>query len=61
MAKWLYNLSLEIESPIDIHTLEDTPFVFCCINSNLKMAKWLWEISSNPKIDLINNRHIVNI
>lgn len=57
-AKWLWNFSCKINSPININAqisyVSVTPFIMACICGKINVAKWLWELSNeigNP-IDL---------
>jgi hypothetical protein len=53
IAKWLWELSLNINSPIDITKhkfLYATPFHVCCKRNHLEMAKWIWNLSKSLNI-----------
>jgi len=55
MAKWLWQISLDIKSPIDIHVNSDYIFrITCSTFENLDVVKWLWQISldMNSPIDI---------
>jgi hypothetical protein len=54
IAKWLYDLSLQIKSPIDIHQAEDIAFRECCGRGHLELAQWLYNLS-------IQNNTSINI
>jgi ankyrin repeat protein len=61
ICKWLWNLSVKINSPIDIHTDENINFAFLCGKSDPSMLQWLWKISLEInlpfKINDYNNRY----
>ena len=44
VAKWLYQISIETNSPINIHAMNDEAFKDSCGNGNLVVAKWLYQI-----------------
>jgi hypothetical protein len=52
IAQWLWNLSVELKSPINIHIEHDitTPFVFAIRSKNLELVKWLWNLSHEIKL-----------
>ena len=40
-ALLLYDISMQLRDPIDIHVLNEHPFKYACMNSNIDFAKWL--------------------
>jgi hypothetical protein len=51
IVKWLYEISLERNSPIRIGICENYDFYWSCYNGNLDCALWLWEIYYKEKND----------
>ena len=50
-AKHIYDVANVNKVPINIHSDNENPFRWSCINGHLEVAKWLWCIS-NETIDL---------
>lgn len=51
-AKWLYDLSIHIGSPIDLHSIDndgDDIFTKCCLRQNLKAAELLYNFGLTAK------------
>lgn len=49
VAKWIYQLSIDINISIDIHQWDDVLFINSILHDQLQFAKWLWEISLQIK------------
>jgi hypothetical protein len=58
VAKWLWEFSILIHSPIDINIklpyAEFTPFIEACVTGELEVAKWLYDICKeiNNPVDI---------
>lgn len=54
IAKWIWDLSIKINSPINIHAKNDEAFINSCFRCDLNMLKWLWKTSKdiNSIIDI---------
>ena len=61
IAQWLYDLSLKINQPIDIHANDEQIFYYSCINGHINIAQWLYElgIKNNQPIDIHANMNII--
>ena len=53
-AKWLYQLGVETNSPINIHAHNEYAFRNSCSNGYLDVAKWLYQLGMdiNSPIDI---------
>lgn len=56
VAKWLWFLGVETQSPIDIHAYQESAFRCVCAYGHLHVAKWLWGLETGTRID-IHARH----
>ena len=55
-SKWLYQLGIDLASPIDIHVDDDFAFRWSCYNGHLETSKWLCTLYSGYTINLINGK-----
>ncbi len=46
LVKWLYNYSIQINSPINIHNHANFIFIESCYEGNVKMVNWLYSIDN---------------
>ena len=58
VAKWLYNISIENKSPINIHNNYGGASIQSCGHGHLDVAKWLYQLgidTNKPfEVDIIN-------
>jgi ankyrin repeat protein len=47
IVKWLYQLGINICSPINIHVDNEFAFKYFCRNGDMEMAKWLYQLSED--------------
>ena len=51
VAKWLYQIGIDTNSPININVNYEAAFRVSCLNGHLEVAKWLYQIgidANNP-------------
>jgi hypothetical protein len=44
VARWLWDKSIELGRPLNIHGRNDYPFEISCINGDLDIAQWLYDL-----------------
>jgi hypothetical protein len=45
--QWLWNKSIQLDQPIDIHINNEEPFVECLVNNKSDMAQWLYKLAND--------------
>jgi len=48
--KWLYSIMIKNGTRFDIHANNEEIFINFCLNNNLEMAKWIYELSLNEEL-----------
>ena len=49
IVKWLWKISKEFNSPININAGHVTAFEFSCAANQIEIAKWLWNLGIQEK------------
>ena len=45
VAKWLFQMGMQTNSPINIHVIEEYPLYLSCVNGHMKIDQWLYQLS----------------
>jgi hypothetical protein len=58
IAKWLWQIHIDLNSPIDIHANKDKIFYWTCHYEQVEVAKWLCELCDEYHVVIEDNKII---